>query len=118
MIAGYESSGCIGESGAIMTAQTVNFILSDYFREHRLVKLFKALNRLPELVEQLETQQAKLVDATKLELCTRHYPPVEMIKDRVDLETCDTVWKCPECDIEYPSPDYLLTKKTVLRLRS
>ncbi len=101
-----------------MTAQTVNFALSDFIREHRIVKFLRALKKLPELVEVLETQQAKLVNEAKLELCTRHYPPVEMTKDRIDLETCDTVWKCPECDTEYPSSEYLMTKKRVLRLRS
>lgn len=101
-----------------MTTQTANFILSDFIREHRVIKYFRALSKLPELVEQLETNQAKLVDATKLELCTRHYPPVEMVKDRIDLETFDTVWKCPDCDTEYPSSEYLMTKKRVLRLRT
>ena len=108
----------MGESGANMTTQTANFILSDFIREHRLIKFFRALKKLPELVEQLETHQVKLVDATKLELCTRHYPPVEMVKDRIDLETFDTVWRCPDCDMEYPSSEYLMTKKRVMRLRN
>ena len=101
-----------------MYLQDIILSKTETVRDNRITKIFRALLKLPEIVEQLESGQAKLARSAKFELCMRHYPPVEMIRDRVDVETSDTVWKCPDCQVEYPSEDYLRTKRKIIQSRN
>jgi hypothetical protein len=61
---------------------------------------------LDQAEKQLRFGEAQLAQALGYQLCKAHFPPVPMLKNRVDAATATEIHKCPECGFESPSPEH------------
>lgn len=65
-----------------------------------------------ELAErQLQLAEAQIAQALHYPLCRAHFPPVPMLKDRVEAHYVETIYRCPQCSKEEPSPEHFLKKR-------
>ena len=69
-----------------------------------------ALEDINEKIRLAERQvvlgEAQIAQALGYKLCKAHFPPVPMLKDRVNPKYVEEVAKCPTCGAEEPSPEY------------
>ena len=67
-------------------------------------------NQIDQSIETAEKElalaEAQIAQALGYELCKAHFPPVPMLKDRVHAKYVEDIWKCPECGLETPPPEY------------
>jgi hypothetical protein len=55
---------------------------------------------------QVQLAEAQLAQSLNYRLCKVHFPPVPMLKNRVDAKRVIEIHKCPICGDEDPSPEF------------
>jgi hypothetical protein len=55
---------------------------------------------------EIRMAEAQLALSLGYKLCRAHFPPVPMLKVRVDAKRVVEVYQCPVCNLEEPSPEY------------
>lgn len=74
------------------------------------------LTKKIELAErQLALGEAQIAQALGYKLCRAHFPPVPMLKDRVNPTYVEDIHKCPVCGFEEPSPEYFAKQEATDR---
>ena len=61
--------------------------------------------------KQVQLAEAQLAQTLGYRLCRAHFPPLPMLKNRVDGDYVEEIYKCPECGLEDPSPEHFLRKQ-------
>lgn len=68
--------------------------------------------------KELKFAEARLAQALGYELCRAHFPPIPMLKNRIDPQSVETIYRCPECATESPSPEYFAKEARRLQTRA
>ena len=56
--------------------------------------------------KQVQLAEAQLAQTLGYRLCRAHFPPLPMLKNRVDGDDVEEIYKCPKCGLEDPSPEH------------